>query len=166
VCRTFGDAEAKLGTNGNSNVVIAVPEIRSFKIENNHDFIIMGSDGIFDKLSNKEVVQCAWNSVRQEKMEKVHQQCGVAVDTVIKNALFRKSLDNVTAVIVAFGNYKRLLKAENENKENQSKLSNILRPDTTKVLSKIVATSTKMAEQKHFNFSNLLEKTKKMSHIY
>lgn len=124
VCRTFGDAEAKLGPNGNPNVVIAVPEIKSFKIEEGHDFIIMGSDGIFDKLSNKEAVQCVWNSIRQERMEKVHQQCGVAVDTVLKNALFRKSLDNVTVVMIAFANYKKLLKAEmkNENKENQNKL--------------------------------------------
>ena len=57
VSRTFGDAEAKLeATGGNPNVVIPTPEIKSFKITKDHDFIIMGSDGIFDKLSNKETV--------------------------------------------------------------------------------------------------------------
>jgi len=53
VSRTFGDAEAKLlKTGGNPKVVIADPEIKSFKITNEHDFVILGCDGIFDKLNN------------------------------------------------------------------------------------------------------------------
>jgi protein phosphatase 2C family protein 2/3 len=42
--------------NGNPNVIIAVPEIKSFKIGADHDFIIMASDGIFDKLSNFDAI--------------------------------------------------------------------------------------------------------------
>ena len=53
VSRTFGDAEAKLAKfGGNPKVVIAEPEIKSFKITKDHDFIVLGCDGIFDKLSN------------------------------------------------------------------------------------------------------------------
>lgn len=65
VSRTFGDVEAKVARfGGNPNVVIAAPEITSFKISNlEHDFIVLGCDGIFDKLSNEDVVRCAWNSV-------------------------------------------------------------------------------------------------------
>jgi protein phosphatase 2C family protein 2/3 len=44
VCRTFGDAEAKLlNFGGNPNVVIAKPEIKSFRVKNEHDFIGLGS---------------------------------------------------------------------------------------------------------------------------
>jgi protein phosphatase 2C family protein 2/3 len=44
---------------GNPKVVIAEPEIHSFKINpNSSNFIVMGSDGIFDKLSNKDVAEC------------------------------------------------------------------------------------------------------------
>ena len=108
VCRTFGDAEAKLSKyGGNPDVVIATPEIKSFKIADNHDFIVMGSDGIFDKLTNKETVQCVWNSVKTDRTCKIHQQCGIAVDTVLKNSLFRRSLDNVTTLMIGFGNFKR-----------------------------------------------------------
>jgi len=51
VSRTFGDTEAKIAKfGGNPNVVISIPEIKSFRIAKEHDFIILASDGIFDKL--------------------------------------------------------------------------------------------------------------------
>ena len=44
VSRTFGDPEAKLVKyGGNPNVVISEPEIKSFKITPEHDFIVMAS---------------------------------------------------------------------------------------------------------------------------
>jgi protein phosphatase 2C family protein 2/3 len=68
VSRTFGDAEAKLSKfGGNPNVVIATPDIRQFKITNEHDFVVLGCDGIFDKLSNHDTLQCVWNSVEDNK---------------------------------------------------------------------------------------------------
>ena len=63
MCRTFGDVEAKEPRyGGNPNVVIATPEIKSFKITKDHDFIVMSSksrfnrvgDGVYDKLTNKK----------------------------------------------------------------------------------------------------------------
>jgi protein phosphatase 2C family protein 2/3 len=47
--------------------VIAEPEIKAFKITKDHDFIILGCDGIFDKMSNLDTVQCVWNSVKDNK---------------------------------------------------------------------------------------------------
>ena len=44
-------------------MVVCKPDIQSFRINKDHDFIILGCDGIFDKLSNEDVAQCAWNSV-------------------------------------------------------------------------------------------------------
>jgi len=42
VSRTFGDIEAKFPKyGGNPNAVIATPEIRSFKINETHDFIVL-----------------------------------------------------------------------------------------------------------------------------
>ena len=62
VSRTFGDIEAKMRQFGGiPNVISAEPEIKQFKlIRGEHDFIIMGCDGIFDKLSNREVVDIVW----------------------------------------------------------------------------------------------------------
>ena len=64
VSRTFGDPEAKFEfRGGNPNVVVCKPDIKAFKIQKEHDFIVLGCDGIFDKLSNEDVSQCVWNSV-------------------------------------------------------------------------------------------------------
>ena len=44
MCRTFGDLEAKIEKRGgNPNVVIATPEIKSFRITDEHDFIVIAS---------------------------------------------------------------------------------------------------------------------------
>lgn len=60
VSRTFGDIEAKLTQyGGNPRVVIATPEIKSFKVTRENDFLLLASDGIFDKLNNREVINCA-----------------------------------------------------------------------------------------------------------
>ena len=65
VSRTFGDIEAKLTKyDGNPAVVIAEPDITQFKIRNNYDFIVLGCDGIFDKLSSKETINLVWQSVQ------------------------------------------------------------------------------------------------------
>ena len=73
VSRTFGDLEAKLKRfDGNPNVIIANPDIKSFRIQEDHDFIVLGCDGIFDKLSNKEAIECVWNSVRDVSSLNIH----------------------------------------------------------------------------------------------
>ena len=113
VSRTFGDPEAKFEfRSGNPRVVVCQPDIKAFKIQKEHDFIVLGCDGIFDKLSNEDVSQCVWNSVNldnkdQKLAQNVHQQSGLAVEAILKNALYRQSLDNVTVVMIAFQNFKR-----------------------------------------------------------
>lgn len=66
VSRTFGDVEAKeklLG--GIYNVITAEPDIKQFKLQSGeHDFILLGCDGIFDKLSNREVIDLIWSDAK------------------------------------------------------------------------------------------------------
>jgi protein phosphatase 2C family protein 2/3 len=41
--------------------VIAVPEITSFKLNDiTHDFIMVGCDGIFDRMSSEEIISEVW----------------------------------------------------------------------------------------------------------
>ena len=69
--RTFGDPEAKLEyRNGNPNVVACIPDVESFQITKHHDFIVLGCDGIFDKLSNEDVSQCVWSSTKENRNDK------------------------------------------------------------------------------------------------
>jgi len=70
VSRTFGDPEAKLAwRGGNINVVMAEPEIREFKITKHHDFIVLASDGVFDKMSNFDICRCVWDSCDTNKWQ-------------------------------------------------------------------------------------------------
>lgn len=70
MCRTFGDPEAKFEfRGGNPNVVKAEPEITSFQISKAHDFIVLGSDGIFDKMSDDDTGKCVWLSCESAKTQ-------------------------------------------------------------------------------------------------
>ena len=51
--RAFGDIEAKIRKYGGNQLVLnANPDIKQCKIEESYDFILLGCDGIFDKLSD------------------------------------------------------------------------------------------------------------------
>lgn len=65
-----------------------------------------------------------WNSLRDEKTVDVHQQTGKGVECIIKNSLFRKSLDNVTVVIISFENFERIFLGEESKASEKTVLSN------------------------------------------
>lgn len=128
VCRTFGDIEAKAAhLLGNPKVVIADPDICQFKIDSNkHDFLLLGCDGIFDKLEDRDCVHTVWqhviNQTNFDKSQELfqassvdeerysHELCGNAVDAVLKTTAIRRSADNITVVFVAFDNFFELVR--------------------------------------------------------
>eukprot|EP00357_Protocruzia_adherens_P036468 CAMPEP_0115009442 /NCGR_PEP_ID=MMETSP0216-20121206/22621_1 /TAXON_ID=223996 /ORGANISM="Protocruzia adherens, Strain Boccale" /LENGTH=166 /DNA_ID=CAMNT_0002377263 /DNA_START=315 /DNA_END=815 /DNA_ORIENTATION=+ len=69
----------------------------------------MASDGIFDKMSNKEVIQGVWTAVSDAHNLTIHQQAGLGVETVMKTALAKRTLDNITVVLIGFSNFKKRL---------------------------------------------------------
>ncbi|CAG9317646.1 unnamed protein product [Blepharisma stoltei] len=108
VSRTFGDVEAKVPQlGGNPKVVIPNPEVKSFRITKDMDFILLASDGIYDKLTNREIINCAWNSISDVRAVDLHHKCGAVVDSVIKLALNRRTMDNVTVVVIALPGFKK-----------------------------------------------------------
>ncbi|CAD8095732.1 unnamed protein product [Paramecium primaurelia] len=104
VSRTFGDIEAKFERfGGNPKVVIAEPEIKQFKITNEHDFIVLGSDGIFDKLSSSDVMNIIWKDILNCQVgNNLHNVLSTSVESVLRESIQRKSTDNVTLLIIAF----------------------------------------------------------------
>lgn len=64
-------------------MVIATPEIKEFMIDDKMDFLLLGCDGIFDKISNAEVVKQAWIASKKNfhhKDQSIHQICGYVVE--------------------------------------------------------------------------------------
>jgi len=80
VARTFGDIEAKRARfGGNQNVIVCEPEIRCFKIESNFDYILIGCDGIFDRLNNREIVNQVWESTTDLARNPSHSRKNMSV---------------------------------------------------------------------------------------
>ena len=125
VSRTFGDIEAKLPKyKGKPNVIIAVPDVRCIKLANDIDFILIGCDGIFDKLSSEDAGKIVWKRAKAASQRgcNIHEICGECVVGVLQEAMEHRSLDNVTVVMIAFKNFKRSLKLHLERKQ-QTKIA-------------------------------------------
>ena len=127
VSRTIGDAEAKLlKFGGNPNVIICEPEIYFYDLKKeNIDFLILGCDGIYDQMSNKEVLDCAWMVIKEKEniiikeSKNIHNHSGLIVDLILKSSLARKSFDNVTCLFVALKDLGIKEIEQNENKNEQ-----------------------------------------------
>ena len=75
VSRTFGDIEAKLTKyEGNPKVIVAEPDIMAFQIKNNHDFVVLGCDGIFDKIDNKDSIHIIWQGLLEKYSQDKHNK--------------------------------------------------------------------------------------------
>ena len=107
VSRSIGDFSCKMKeTGGIPGVISSIPDIFHFTLTSNSDFLLIGSDGIFDVLSAEEAIEAAWyadhycNSFRGN----LNQQCCYYVDNVLKTAMKLKSMDNLSCIIVGFSN--------------------------------------------------------------
>ena len=104
VSRTIGDAEAKLiQYGGNPQVIIPIPDVFVYDLQKEDiDFIILGCDGIYDQLSNEEILDSGWTIFLNEEIGKdINDKCGILVDFILKASMARKSFDNVTCVVIA-----------------------------------------------------------------
>lgn len=111
VSRTFGDIEAKkefLG--GKRGVVVVDPEISSHTLNDEDDFVLLASDGIYDTMSNQEILDTVWDTLRYHKAKTINAAreydkiLGECVLNVMKRALIQNSEDNVTVMMVCFKN--------------------------------------------------------------
>ncbi len=91
--RTFGDPHAKFERyGGNPDVVIAIPDITNVRIDlQKHDFIVIASDGIFDRMTSDEVISLVWDQVNiihdSLHMPTVHDLCRKGVERILRAAM-------------------------------------------------------------------------------
>ena len=78
-------------------------------MESIHDFIVICSDGVFDKLNNDEIVSLIWQGSQEKKVGggplNVNEACGVGVDKVMRESMAQESMDNVSVVMICFKNF-------------------------------------------------------------
>ena len=107
VSRTFGDVEAKnekLG--GMKNVVVALPDITEIELDEDFNFMVLGCDGIFDVLSNEEILECVKIVLKEKEINdlnnvNISELCGYIADMIIKSSLAKDSYDNVSCIVIA-----------------------------------------------------------------
>lgn len=56
-------------------------------------------------MTDQEVGECVWLSMQANTDKNLHTVSGTAVDLILKSTLLRKSLDNVTCVLIVFQNF-------------------------------------------------------------
>ena len=128
VMRTIGDIKAKKKEfGGNPGTVISIPEIFIFDINSNDDFIVLGCDGIFDDLSNQEIVNAAWMVYKNRASEKnfdIHELSMEACDLIIKFALEKQTTDNLSCVIIGLEGLEKTLKMIQLKKKVNNNMNN------------------------------------------
>lgn len=66
VSRTFGDVQSKYDNKNKSEqigIVTCEPEVHEMELDD-IDFVFLGCDGVYDSLSNKEIVDTIWGTLR------------------------------------------------------------------------------------------------------
>jgi protein phosphatase 2C family protein 2/3 len=110
VSRTFGDIESKMHTMGGaSGTVVCEPETTAFTYDD-IDFLVMGCDGVFDKLTNEKVSETVWETVDFYKDRYASDPStyefilGECVNNVLRRAMLSRSEDNLTVILLCFRN--------------------------------------------------------------
>ena len=146
-------------------VLIANPDVFTVKITEDMDFLVLGCDGIFDQLSNKEVVESVWMSTKEKGS--FNQHCCMAVDMIMKSSLVRKTLDNVTVVFLAFENFEKAVTkhqimnhneiemTEKSNKENLEIVNSAIQRSFSK---KLILQEKKIEKNQKQNLNEKKEK--------
>jgi hypothetical protein len=92
------------------------------------------------------------------KVKDIHKMCGMGVDYVLKNSLLRRSLDNVTVVIIGFNNFKHCVFGKGEtNKKHDGRDASVedLPGDCKEDMARSLAKNINSIEQ-----NKVIERTK------
>jgi serine/threonine protein phosphatase PrpC len=120
--RSLGDIKLKneeLG--GKEGILISEPEIFILDLTNNeYDFIVMGSEGLFNNLNNKDVIEGCWfiiKNMRKERKNDIHLLSSDICNFLIKYAIEKGSEDNISCIFIGLNGFDKYL----YNKHNKEK---------------------------------------------
>ena len=84
MCRTFGDCEAKLAhLGGMRGVVTCEPETTHEQGGVNYlDYVMIASDGVFDKLKNDQINQIVWDVTTRLRQQAHSQKQTPSIHTI------------------------------------------------------------------------------------
>ena len=125
--RSIGDRNAKQENNG-MKVLIPNPEVMHLEFRKEQHFMFIGCDGIFDRLTNEDVVAIIKDTLL-DYTKALNVRCGEAVDNVIKAAALSKSKDNLTCVLIILNgdDKKAKITVDTDKRKGMSYFSNMVK---------------------------------------
>eukprot|EP00055_Hartaetosiga_balthica_P006484 m.20323 g.20323 ORF g.20323 m.20323 type:complete len:417 (-) comp5240_c0_seq1:113-1363(-) len=103
VSRAFGDFAFKQDDlEPEEQMVTCIPDITIFKRKKSDEFIILACDGVWDVLTAKTAVSLVSEALLEES------ELANVPGVIVKDALFRNSSDNITAMVVVLPGANRL----------------------------------------------------------
>ena len=117
VVRTIGDYAAKSKEFGGvKGSILSIPDIFVFESSSFYDFILIGCDGIFDMCENEEIISAAWQTVKKRAKERnndIHLLTLDLCNMTIKNAMNKKSMDNLSCIVVGLDGLEKYVNSLN-----------------------------------------------------
>lgn len=92
VARAFGDLDQRTGCKPTG--LSGAPELRSQLLQPDDEFLLLGSDGLWQRLDSQMAVSVARADLR------AHTNAAMAAEKLVEAALKRKADDNITAMVV------------------------------------------------------------------
>ncbi len=104
VSRTFGDFQFKTNATleAHEQLVTSLPDIRTVEIDDNIDFMVVASDGLWDMMTNEETVTFIVESMKNDTplpkiCEELIENCRIPIDPATG-----LGSDNITIIIALF----------------------------------------------------------------
>ena len=72
----------------------------------------MFCDGVYEKLKNKDIIDCIWKEINKKKFPDVHNMIGYSIEKLVSKCLEQNSTDNLTVIMICLKNYNKLKKYE------------------------------------------------------
>lgn len=69
-------------------------------------------DGIFDKMSDEDVVKAGWEPTRTRARD-IHLQSSASVENILLESLIRRTFDNITGVMISLEGFRKAIFPEN-----------------------------------------------------
>ncbi len=112
ISRSIGDADSKLKEKGGAGgVVVPDPDIYSMHLDQEVDFLLLGSDGVFDFVTPQEAVKLVWDAAADWKAthaprSSYQDMLGTAVNRILERSLHKNADDNLTLILLIFQPFK------------------------------------------------------------
>ncbi|EKE40497.1 protein phosphatase, putative [Entamoeba nuttalli P19] len=99
--RAIGDLQFKKGNDVNKYIISPIPEITTYELEGNEDFLVLACDGIWDVLSNEDVVSIIKEGIESGlKLNEICEQ--ILKKCLSENPYEAPGFDNMTLIVAVF----------------------------------------------------------------